>query len=60
MSPRSFRHPAPSRGDPKFRTGLQRGQAIVREGGERPVIQAYIYVYMSVSKLVTTELLSVG
>ena len=26
-----------SRGDPRYRTGLQSGQAIVREGAERPV-----------------------
>ena len=26
-------------------TGLQSGQAIVREGAERPVIKVYIYVY---------------
>ena len=46
MSPRSFvsaRHK--SSGDPRFRTGLQSGQAIVRDGTQRPVI-IRIYAYM--------------
>ena len=32
-----------SRGDPRSRTGLQRGQAVVREGAQRPGIKVYIY-----------------
>ena len=32
-----------SRGDPRSRTGLRCGQAIVREGAHRPVIKVYIY-----------------
>ena len=31
------------RGDPRSRTGLQCGQAIVREGAQRPRITVYIY-----------------
>ena len=40
MSPWSFVSPRhKSRGDPRLRTGLQSGQAIVREGGERTMIR---------------------
>ena len=43
-SPRSFVSPRhKSRGDPRFRTRLQSGQAIVREGAELPVIKVYIH-----------------
>ena len=45
MRPRSFVSPRhKSRGDPRSRTGLQSGQAIVREGAQRPVIEAYIHI----------------
>ena len=50
MSPRSFvsaRHK--SSGDPRFRTGLQSGQAIVREGGERPVTKSIDYLFIRTS-----------
>ena len=43
IRPRSFVSPRhKSRGDPRSRTGLQSGQAIVREGAERPVIKLYV------------------
>ena len=46
MIPRSFVSPRhKSRGDPKFRTGLQSEQAIVREGGERPVTKVHLFIY---------------
>ena len=32
------------RGDPRSRTGLQSGQAIAREGAQRPGIKIYMYV----------------
>ena len=35
-----------SRGDPRSRTGLQCGQAIVREGAQRPGIEVHIYAYI--------------
>ena len=30
---------------PMSRTGFQRGQFIVREGAQRPVIKGYVYIY---------------
>ena len=49
MNPRSFVSPRhKSRGDPRSRTGLQNGQAIMREGAQRPVINVYIYTYIYV------------
>ena len=45
MSPRSFVSWChKSRGDPRSHTGLQSGQAIVREGAQRPVIKVSIYI----------------
>ena len=47
MRPRSFVSPRhKSCGDPRLRTGFQSGQAIVREGAERPVMKVYIYIGM--------------
>ena len=44
MSPRIFVSPRhKSCGDQRSRTGLQSGQAIVREGAQRPVMK-YIYI----------------
>ena len=43
MSPQSFVSPRrKSRGYPRYRTGLQSGRAIVREGAQRPVIRVFI------------------
>ena len=39
-----------SRGDPRSRTGLRCGQAIVREGAQRPGIKVYIYTCMLCNK----------
>ena len=45
MSPRSFVSPCHKyNGDPRSRTGLQNGQAIVREGAQRQVIKVYIHI----------------
>ena len=47
MSPRSFVSPRhKSHGDPRSRTGLQSGQAIVREGAQSPVIKVYRYIHI--------------
>ena len=46
MSPRSFVLPRrKSRGDPRLRTRLQSGQAIVREGGKRTMIRLLAQVF---------------
>ena len=43
MNPLSFVSPCRDfRGEPRFRTGLQCEQAIVREGGERPVVKEHL------------------
>ena len=58
MSPRSFvcrRHK--SRGDPRTRTGLQCGQAIVRQIAERPVLKNYYINLNTHSKLIATSFL---
>ena len=45
MSPWSFVSPCHKyNGDPRSRTGLQNGQAIVREGAQRQVIKVYIHI----------------
>ena len=47
MSSRSFVSPRhKSRGDPRSRTGLQSGQAIVRESAESPVMKVYLSIWI--------------
>ena len=47
MNTRKFVSPRhKSRGDPRSRTGLQSGQAIVRESAERPVIKLFLSMLM--------------
>ena len=51
MSPRIFVSPRhKSCGDQRSRTGLQSGQAIVREGAQRPVMKVYTLIMRRVSE----------